>query len=197
MDDMDVRVRRAGISALWPGLMLAGALACAGRAEEWQHPPKPVPQDIAIPAGPFAPTWDSLGKHEVPAWFLDAKFGMFDGEAIYGTRPWAVFGEGPTAGLGPTFQGNPPPAPYTPQDLRFTAKGDALYAIALAWPESRKLTIKSLASGSPLLTREISGVSLLGATKPVAWTRGADGLAVELPEVKPCEYAPVLKIELR
>jgi len=118
-----------------------------------------------------------------------------NGEAIYGTRPWKVFGEGPTEGLGPKFQGNPPKTPWTPQDIRFTTKGDALYAIVLAWPEDRKVNIRSLASGSPLLQREIKGVSLLGCDAPVQWKRTADGLGVDLPAQRPCDCAYVLKIE--
>ena len=120
-----------------------------------------------------------------------------NGEAIYGTRPWGVFGEGPTEGLGPKFQGNPPKAAWTPQDIRFTMKGDVLYAIVLAWPGDRKVLITSLASGSPLMQREIKGVSLLGSAAPVPWKRTADGLAVELPAQKPCDCAYVLKIEVR
>jgi alpha-L-fucosidase len=118
-----------------------------------------------------------------------------NGEAIYGTRPWGVFGEGPTEGLGPKFQGNPPKAPWTPQDIRFTTKGDTLYAIVMAWPEDRKVTVKSLAADSPLAPREIKGVSLLGSAAPVQWKRTAEGLAVELPAQKPCDSAYVLKIE--
>jgi len=82
-------------------------------------------------------------------------------------------------------------------DIRFTTKGDTLYAIVLVWPEDRKVTVKSLAAGSALAPREIKGVSLLGSSAPVAWKRTADGLAVELPSQKPCECAYVLKIEQR
>ncbi len=84
-----------------------------------------------------------------------------NGEAIYGTRPWKNFGEGPTEGLGPKFQGNPPKAPWTAQDIRFTTKGDTIYAIVLAWPENGKLTIKSLAG------TKFRSVSLLGANNLV------------------------------
>jgi alpha-L-fucosidase len=118
-----------------------------------------------------------------------------NGEAIYGTRPWGVFGEGPTEGIGPKFQGNQPKTPYTPQDIRFTAKGDVLYAIVLAWPENGKVNIKSLATGSQLIRREIKRVTLLGSDVPVKWTRSSDGLGVDLPAQRPSDYAFVLKIE--
>src|SRR5207237_10356316 len=54
-------------------------------------------------------------------------------EAIYGTRPWKICGEGPTKVIGGSFK-DTTGTPFTSEDIRFTAKGDALYAIALAWP---------------------------------------------------------------
>ena len=81
--------------------------------------------------------------------FLD-KFGAWmalNSEAIYSTRPWKTYGEGPTQGGGSLYGG--PARQFVAGDIRFTSKGDALYAIALAWPEDRRLVIKSLASDSP------------------------------------------------
>jgi alpha-L-fucosidase len=83
---------------------------------------------------------------------------------------------------------------YTAQDIRFTAKGDTLYAIALAWPEDGKLTIKSLASGSELTKRHIKTVRMLGSKAKVEWTRSVEGLIVEMPNEKPGDYAFALKI---
>ena len=117
-----------------------------------------------------------------------------NGEAIYGTRPWRVFGEGPTEGLGPKFQGNPPKAPYTGEDFRFTTKGDAIYAIGLAWPESRRATIKAMAAGSPGLPREMKAVRLLGSDVAPEWKRGPDGLTVELPAPPPGTTVYALEI---
>ena len=59
-----------------------------------------------------------------------------NGEAIYGTRPWAVYGEGPTEVVGGSFNDTKRQA-FTGQDIRFTTKPGALYAIALAPPEPR------------------------------------------------------------
>ena len=108
-----------------------------------------------------------------------------NGEAIYGTRPWKIFGEGPTEGLGPKFQGNPPKTPYTAQDIRFTTKGEKLYAIVLAWPETRKVTIPSLAG------REIKSVRLLGSSEPVA----REGVTFDLPSKEQRDGPFVLKIQ--
>src|SRR5208337_5303271 len=69
-----------------------------------------------------------------------------NGEAIYGTRPWKVFGEGAGKLQGGMFnEGN---LHYTSQDIRFTTKGEVLYAITLGWPEDGKLCIHSLATSA-------------------------------------------------
>jgi alpha-L-fucosidase len=116
-----------------------------------------------------------------------------NGEAIYGTRPWKVFGEGPTAVVGGSFK-DTARRPFTGEDIRFTARGETLYAIALAWPENGRLTVKSLAAGSPLTKREIKKVELLGSKAKLNWTRNADGLTIQLPTQKPCQYAFAFKI---
>ena len=127
--------------------------------------------------------------------FLD-KFGAWmalNGEAIYSTRPWEIYGEGPTSGAGsPLYQG---PGPrFVAGDVRFTTKGDALYAIALAWPEDRKLVIKSLGSDSSHWRDEIARIGLLGSDSNLVWSRNTDGVTINLPEKPPCDYAYVFKI---
>ena len=126
--------------------------------------------------------------------FLD-KFGAWmalNSEAIYSTRPWKVAGEGPTQSTGATPYGATPR--FAPGDIRFTTKGDTLYAIALAWPEDKKLVIKSLATESPHYRGEISRVGLVGSEPNLVYLRTAEGLTVTLPEKPPCDYAYVLKI---
>lgn len=110
-----------------------------------------------------------------------------NGEAIYGTRPWKLYGEGPTKNSGGAFSERKD-APYTAADIRFTTKGRTLYAIALAWPDSGKLLIKSL-------PKSVSGVSLLGHQGKLEYSQTAEGLSVKLPSRKPCDYAFTLKIE--
>jgi len=111
-----------------------------------------------------------------------------NGEAIYGTRPWKVFGEGPTQVVAGSFA-DPKRSAFTSEDVRFTTKGDVLYAIVLAWPESGQVTIRSLGESNGLWERGISQVELLGSRAPLRWTRDARGLTIELPPQKPCEYA--------
>ena len=117
-----------------------------------------------------------------------------NGEAIYGTRPWKVYGEGPTQVVGGSFK-DTASRPFTSEDIRFTTRGKTLYAIALAWPENGKLTIKSLASGSGLYSGKINKVELLGSKAPLKWTQTAAGLVIELPAQKPSDYALALRIK--
>ena len=123
-----------------------------------------------------------------------------NGEGIFGTRPWKVYGEGPSvASPAPRgqFGGARDVRPYTSEDIRFTAKGDVLYAFAMSWPENGTLTIKSLARGSVEFPREIARVELLGARGPLVFAREASGLVVNLPAAKVGDYAHALKITPR
>jgi alpha-L-fucosidase len=121
-----------------------------------------------------------------------------NGEAIYGTRPWKIFAEGPTVLRSMKKRNNGQVAEQwdwrkklTSKDIRFTTEGDALYVIALAWPEDGKLTIRSLGSDSGV---EIGTVVLLGHGLKLGWKRTSQGLEVRLPAERPCEYAYALKI---
>jgi alpha-L-fucosidase len=118
---------------------------------------------------------------------------------IFGTRPWKIFGEGPSAVERPQvgrFGGasDTRKKPYTPADFRFTTKAGALYAAALAWPADGKLTLRTLAAGAPGIRGDVTGVELLGAQGKVGFQREPAGLVVTLPAEKPCGHAFVLKI---
>jgi len=102
-------------------------------------------------------------------------------EAIHGTRPWRSFGEGPTrVGGGMFSEGSS--QPFSSQDIRFTAKDGALYAIALGWPRSGILRVAALAQGSALAPGVIERVEALGAGDSLPFTRSSRGLEVRLPE---------------
>jgi len=121
-----------------------------------------------------------------------------NGEAIYGTRPWKIYAEGPTVARGMKRNNKGEEKEqwdwrkqFTPQDIRFTTKGDTLYAIALAWPKDGKLTVRSLAKDADM---SIGDVSLSGHEGTLTWSQSADGLEVTLPAEQPCDYAFSLKI---
>jgi alpha-L-fucosidase len=111
-----------------------------------------------------------------------------NGEAIYGTRPWRIYGEGPTVVSEGSFTDTKRQA-FTAQDIRFTRKGNVLYAIVMGWPDDGQLTIRSLSGHqSP------ANVSMLGTAAGVTWRQDIEGLHVALPQRPPCEHAVVLKI---
>jgi len=129
-----------------------------------------------------------------------------NGEAIYSTRPWLIYGEGPSVteqAEGGQFGGakDVRSKPYTSEDMRFTTKGDAIFAVLFDWPADRKVVVKSFASGTAdkpaLLTREIASVSLLGSSESLKWSRDEAGLHVTLPSSKVGSEAYSIKVVLK
>ena len=116
-----------------------------------------------------------------------------NGEAIYGTRPWKVYGEGPTKVVGGAFH-DTDTKPYTAEDFRFTAKGDAVYAIGMACPADGKGTIHALGTGQEGANFSVTSVALLGSSEKVAWRQSADALEITLPQNAACNYAYSLKL---
>src|SRR5208282_5293352 len=111
-----------------------------------------------------------------------ARWMPVNGEAVFGTRPWKVYGEGPSRVNSGGF--NEGKLRYTANDIRFTTKGRRLYALALGWPEDRRLVIRSLA----VPAGRISKVGLLGYRGALPWEQTDVGLVVTMPEKKPCDH---------
>ncbi len=120
-----------------------------------------------------------------------------NGDAIYGSRPAAIAGEGPTQ-LQPKGPGRDKvESPYGSADFRFTTSkdGTTLYAIALGWPENGVWTVTSLAAGNTaLLGGEIERVELLGQPGALDWKRTAQGLEIKTPATKPGDYAFAFRV---
>jgi alpha-L-fucosidase len=120
------------------------------------------------------------------------EWNRINGEAIFGTRPWKRFGEGPV---------NRPDSrakisPFTSRDIRFTQSkdGKVLYVIALDRPEGGILHIGSLSANEPALLK-IKSLKMLGCNEELKWTRDEDGLHIVLLDVMSCKYAFSLRIE--
>jgi alpha-L-fucosidase len=113
-----------------------------------------------------------------------------NGEAIFGTRPWRRFGEGPTRPPAGMLNENEA-KPFTAEDIRFTRRSDALYAIILDWPE-RESAVASLGRAA-LPDAVIDRVELLGGPA-LGFTRDADALRLKIPPADRGEFVPVLKI---
>ena len=117
-------------------------------------------------------------------------------ESIFGTRPWKAFGEGPaSAGAALSAQGfnEGKGKPFTAEDIRFTTKGDTLYAIELGWP-TNGVTIKSLGESAKLLDRPVGKVELLGSPETIQWQQTAAALVIAQPKTKSNDFAIVFKI---
>jgi alpha-L-fucosidase len=140
----------------------------------------------------IGPRSDGTIPEEVQKVLLDVgQWLSLNGDAIYGTRAWRTYGEGPTKVAGGSFHDTDTVA-YTPEDFRFTSKGDMLYAIELGWPTSGEATIRTL---KPVAgTSAIEHVSLLGGGD-VKFEQKADGLHLHLPAQAPGEYAYAYRIQ--
>jgi alpha-L-fucosidase len=117
-----------------------------------------------------------------------------NGDAIYGTRPWATYGEGPTKVAAGSFQ-DTKTQQYTAEDFRFTTKGNNLYAIELAWPSGNEAVIHSVA-GDALKGKQIQAVALLGSSAALTYKLQADGLHIQLPSKPAQGYAYAFRIAL-
>jgi alpha-L-fucosidase len=123
---------------------------------------------------------------EVGSWL------KLNGDAIYGTRPWKVYGEGPTKIVEGAFH-DTDAQPFTKRDFRFTTKGDVLYACELSWPSTGQAVIHSLTTDQ-LGGRKITSVSLLGSTSQISFESNSSGLQIRLPAQAAGKYAPCFKI---
>lgn len=140
----------------------------------------------------IGPRSDGTIPEEVQKVLLDVGSWLnVNGEAIYGTRPWRTYGEGPTKAAAGSFH-DTDTTHYTPEDFRFTTKGDALYAIGLASATNGKALIRSLAM--TVGSHSIQNVVLLGSEAKPKFEQRADGLHVNLPAQLPTQYAYVLRV---
>nr|WP_320119468.1 alpha-L-fucosidase [uncultured Marinifilum sp.] len=117
-----------------------------------------------------------------------------NGEAIYATRPWKIFGEGPTkASEGHHSEANN--ASLTSEDIRFTSKNNTLYAIALDKSATGNYLIKSLAKGSAYESRDIKSLDFLSGSNKLEWKQTEEGLKIKL--LKDCKENTALVFKIQ
>ncbi len=118
------------------------------------------------------------------------------GEAIYGTRPFVDYGEGPTkmlssGGFAKMRSG------YTAKDIRYTRKGDTVYAIVLGWPgDSKEVTMTMFGKGGKAENIKVKKVKMLGSKERIKWRRTDDGLIVTTPAERVDSMAIVFKLAI-
>jgi alpha-L-fucosidase len=114
-----------------------------------------------------------------------------NGDAIYGTKPWAITHEGP-AGI--SIKGTEHRSKYgfqldvTSEDFWFTKKGDKLYVIGMVWPGSGTAKVRSLNDYA------FSDIKLLGSAKKISWRKESDVIEVDLPEIESKELGYALEL---
>jgi len=134
----------------------------------------------------------TLRVEEVETLQKIGKWLKVNGEAIYGTRPWRQFGEGTMVKI--SDDGRQGKQKMGPDCVRFTVKGNVLYAICFGWPDFGDFTITSLNSEHPVSEQGIKSIKMLGSDETLEWDQTEEGLHVVFPTQAPCEYAYVLKI---
>ncbi|MCL7762596.1 alpha-L-fucosidase [Polaribacter sp. Z014] len=120
-----------------------------------------------------------------------------NGTAIYDTKYWNTFGEGPTeVKKGHHSEGKN--KDFSAKDIRFTHKGKNLYAILLDWPKDGKVNITTLAKSSKYAKNlNIKNINVLGSKEIIKWQQTNKGLLITMPTEKPCDYAYTISILLK
>ena len=119
-----------------------------------------------------------------------------NGESIYGTRPWRIFGEGPTdlsrKEIGQTLW--KPDFRMKDDDIRFTSKGETLYAICMGGPQ-QSVVVKSLGTAARLVDGKPSEIRLLGYEGKMEWKQESEGLNITIPAEWNCRHMMVFAIK--
>ncbi len=127
-----------------------------------------------------------------------AEWTPVNGEGIYGTRPWKVYGEGPSMQKQDkgVFGGVRDVRPYQWNDIRFTVKGNALYAFCMGKPED-DVRIASLSKNSQLADKKIRSVTMLGSDEKMKWKQEEKALVIARPAILPEWQVIAFKIEFK
>ena len=125
---------------------------------------------------------------------------QINGESIYETRPWVIFGEGPQAdGENPIqVQGfNEGKLTYSAADIRFVRKGDKVLYVTLLGVPKADITVRALGSRTVHNSRRIRSVTLLGSEEKLSWTQSRESLVIGRPSEVPSPEALVFKVVLK
>lgn len=147
----------------------------------------------------ITPTCDGLIPDEMRSGLLEiGKWLKVNGEAVYNTRPFVTYGEGPTVLKANHFGGvQGHGVEYQPEDFRFTQNEDKLYIIQLAKPvPGKEYLLKSFANGNKAAKTKISGIRVLGSNEKIKWSQTNKGLMIISPLELPNNKAIVYKAKI-
>lgn len=121
-----------------------------------------------------------------------------NGEAIYGTRPWKIYGEGPSTKNQEkgTFGGVKDVRPYESKDIRFTTKGETLYSFCMKNPTG-DIQITSLGKDSKVCGKQVASVKILGSKEKLKWNQNSDALVISKPAKLPDWEVVTFKVEFK
>ena len=128
-----------------------------------------------------------------------AKWTPINGEGIYSTRPWKIYGEGPSTAKKQEkgrFGGLKDVRPYESTDIRFTTKGNTLFAFCMDKPKD-DIKIVSLGKNSKISAQKVTSVKMLGSNDKIVWKQEADALVITKPVNLPEWQVVTFKIELK
>ncbi|MBT3342855.1 MAG: alpha-L-fucosidase [Gemmatimonadetes bacterium] len=118
-----------------------------------------------------------------------------NGEAIYDTDHWLIYGEGSTRIEEGAFTDVKRDA-FTSDDIRFTYRAPCLYAHVLKWPTDGRVTIESLRAGGRHFLGHIETIDLLGFEHHVSWSRDVAGLHLEVAGTLSTQYPVCARIRI-
>lgn len=123
-----------------------------------------------------------------------------NGEGVYATRPWKIYGEGPSTlkenQRQGRFGGITDTRGFQPTDIRFTTKGNNLYAFCMSTPTDN-IRITSLGKSSKHLDKAIASVTMLGSKQKLQWKQDDDALVITKPTNHPTWQVTGYKIVFR
>ena len=127
-----------------------------------------------------------------------AQWTPVNGEAIYETRPWKIYGEGPSMLKQEkgTFGGVKDVRPYESTDIRFTTKGETLYAFCMGKP-SGEIKIASLGKNTKLNNKSVASVKMLGSDEKLSWKQEGDALVINKPAKFPEWQVITFKVDFK
>ena len=110
-----------------------------------------------------------------------------NGEGIFGTRPWKIYGEGvvKTANSGSFRDNEKLQEALSEKDIRFTQKNGTVYTFVLGFPTTKTITVQALGRKSAQMNgKKIKKVRLLGCDKKIIWQQTGDALTITMPEME-------------